>query len=122
MKKAGLIQKILVLLLVLVVPGFLYYLLTSQGKNRYKPLAFFGPKAISKTSHIVHGKAIPDTVYHTIGNFSLTDQNGKVVSEKTFDGKIFIASFFYTNCPTVCNITNEGISELTETYAKNKLV
>jgi protein SCO1 len=122
MKKAGLIKKILVLLLVLVVPGFLYYLLTSQGKNRYKPLAFFGPKIIAKTSHTNHGKVIADTIYHAIGDFKLTDQNGKSISEKTFDGKIFIANFFYTNCPTVCSTMNENISELAQTYAKNKMV
>jgi len=122
MEKAGIVKKILVLLLVLVVPGFLYYLLTSQGKNRYKPLPFFGPKVLAKTSHTFHGKVIPDTIYHAIGDFKLTDQYGNPVSEKTFDGKIFIADFFYTNCPNVCNTMNENISELAQTYAKNKMV
>jgi protein SCO1 len=122
MEKAGIVKKILVLLLVLVVPGFLYYLLTSQGKNRYIPLPFFGPKIIAKTSHTVRGKVIPDTIYHSIGEFKLTDQNGKPVSEKTFDGKIFIVDFFYTGCPTVCNVMNENIDTLARTYATNKMV
>jgi protein SCO1/2 len=122
MKKAGLMKKILVLLIVLVVPGFLYYLLTSQGKNRYRPLSFFGPKIIAKTSHTFHGKIIPDTIYHSIGDFKLTDQNGKTISDKTFENKIFIADFFFSNCPTVCNTVNENISELAQTYAKNRMV
>ena len=38
MSKAGPFKKIIILVLVLIVPGFLYYLLTAEGKNRYKPL------------------------------------------------------------------------------------
>ncbi len=112
MKKAGLLKKISVLVLVLLVPGFLYYLLTAEGKNRYKPLPVFGPKQLAKTTHIVKGKVIPDTIFHTLTDFKLTDQNGNPVSLKTFDHKIFIASFFYTHCPSVCSLVNNNISQL----------
>jgi len=122
MKKAGVLKKILILVLVLAVPGFLYYLLTSQGKNRYKPLPVFGPKILTKTAHHTKGKLIPDTIFHTIGDFKLTDQNGSIVSPKTFDNKIFVVNFFYSGCPTVCNLVNENISQLAQTYAKNKMV
>jgi protein SCO1/2 len=122
MKKAGIFKKILILVLVLVLPGFLYYLLTSQGKNRYKPLPIFGPKQATKTTHKVGHKDVPDTLYHTIGDFNLTDQDGKEVSLKSFDDKIFIVDFFYTNCPSVCALVNNNISRLDSTYAKNKMV
>jgi protein SCO1/2 len=112
MKKAGLLKKISVLVLVLLVPGFLYYLLTAEGKNRYKPLPMFGPKQLAKTTQIVKGKVIPDTIFHTLPDFKLTDQNGNPVSLKTFDHKIFIASFFYTHCPSVCSLVNNNISQL----------
>lgn len=122
MKKAGILKKIIILVLVLVVPGFLYYLLTSEGKNRYKPLPIFGPKPLSGTFHTAKGKKIPDTLYHTLGDFNLTDQNGKPVSFKTFAGKIFVADFFYTNCPSVCKVMNDNVGQLVETYTKNKMV
>jgi protein SCO1/2 len=116
------LKKIAILVLVLLVPGFLYYLLTAEGKNRYKPLAVYGPKIPAKTTHRVKGKDIPDTLYHTIGDFSLTDQDGKPVSLKTFDNKIFIANFFYTRCPTVCKLMDDNVCQLATTYSKNKLV
>ncbi len=122
MKKAGILKKISILVIVLALPGFLYYLLTSQGKNRYKPLPVFGPKQVAKTFHKVKGKNIPDTIYHTIPDFSLTDQNGNPVSLKTLDGKIFIAGFFYTGCPTVCGLMNKNVSYLDSAYAKNKML
>ena len=122
MKKAGLLKKILILVLVLAVPGFLYYLLVAEGKNRYHPLPVFGPKALAKTTHRVKGKDVPDTLYHTLPDFNLADQNGNLVSLKTFDKKIFIAGFFYTHCPGVCGLMNTNISQLVSNYAKNKMV
>jgi len=122
MKKAGVLKKISILVLVLMVPGFLYYLLTAEGKNRYKPLPIFGPKQLSNTFHLVKGKRIPDTLYHIISDFKLTDQNGNFVSLKTFENKIFVAGFFYTRCPTVCKVINSYVSQLDSAYVKNKRV
>jgi protein SCO1 len=122
MKKAGILKKIVILVLVLVVPGFLYYLLTAEGKNRYKPLSVFGPKSLAKTTHKVNGKDIPDTIYHTLLDFKLIDQNGKTVSLKTFDNQIFVVDFFYTHCQGACSVANGYISLLDSNYAKNKMI
>jgi protein SCO1 len=122
MSKLSLIKKILILVLILALPGFLYYLLTVKGKNRYHPLPKFGPKVVSKTTHRVKGKDIPDTIYHTLGDFHLIDQDAKPVSLKSFDGRIFVANFFYTHCPTVCNTMNANMDSLAQAWAKNKMV
>ena len=122
MGKLSLIKKILILVLILALPGFLYYLLTVKGKNRYHSLPKYGPKEIAKTTHRVKGKDIPDTIYHTLGDFRLTDQDGNSVTPATFDGKIFIASFFYTHCPTVCSAMNANMDSLAQAWAKNKMV
>jgi len=122
MKKAGLLKKISILVLVLIVPGFLYYLLTAEGKNRYKPLPIFGPKVLAKTTHHVHGKDIPDTVYHSIKDFKLTDQNGNPASLESFDKKIVVVNFFYTQCPTVCKQMNSNVNLLASAYDKNKML
>lgn len=120
--KAALWKKITVLVLILAVPGFLYYLLTAKGKNRYKPLAIYGPKAVAKTGHKFHGNFIPDTIYHQLPSFTLTGLDGKPVSEAAFKGKIFVAGFFYTHCPSVCTTINRNMSYLVDTYRKNKMV
>src|SRR6201992_573038 len=110
--KFSLAKKIIILALILALPGFLYYLLTAEGKNRYKPLPIYGPKTLSGTYHKVHGKEIPDTLYHTVEDFNLTDANSKPVSFKTFDKQIMLVNFFYTGCPTTCNQANAGIDGL----------
>jgi protein SCO1 len=122
MKKAGILKKISILVIVLALPGFLYYLLVADGKNRYKPLPVFGPKSLAKTSHTVNGKSIRDTVYHTLPGFNLTDQDGKPVSLKTFDNRIFVVNFFYTHCPGVCSTMNANMNQLATEYAGNKMI
>ena len=122
MGKLSLIKKILILVLILALPGFLYYLLTVKGKNRYHALAKFGPKGIAKTTHRVRGKDVPDTIYHKLNDFKLSDQDGNIVSLKIFDGKIFIANFFYTHCPNICTTMNANMDSLSRAWAKNKMV
>lgn len=112
----------MILVLILAVPGFLYYLLTSQGKNRYKPLPFYGPKPLSGTFHTLHGKQIPDTLFHTVADFNLVDQDGKPASLKTLDGQILVISFFYTHCGDACIKVNANMDSLAGYYIKNKLV
>lgn len=43
-----------------------------------------------------------DTVYHRIPAFELTRQDGKTITEKDLEGKIYVADFFFTSCQTIC--------------------
>ncbi len=43
-----------------------------------------------------------DTLYHAIGNYQLVNQDGKQVTPETFEGKLYVADFFFTSCPTIC--------------------
>ena len=88
------IKKILILVTILAVPGFLYYLLKECGKNRYKPLAIYGPKVVAKTTHSLRGTAIPDTIYHTISDFKLLNQLGDTVSFDNYKGKIILMTAY----------------------------
>ena len=48
------------------------------------------------------GKLAEDTVWHKLKNFNLLNQEGRRVSMDDLRGKIVIADFFFTNCPTIC--------------------
>ncbi|MEO9482215.1 MAG: SCO family protein [Ekhidna sp.] len=43
-----------------------------------------------------------DTIYHTIQDFQLVDQDSSIVTNETFGDKIYVADFFFTSCPTIC--------------------
>lgn len=57
----------------------------------------------------VDGKTVTDTIYHTIPAFSFTNQYGETVTEKDLDGKIYIADFFFTSCPTICPVMKKNM-------------
>jgi protein SCO1/2 len=122
MNKFRLLKKIIILGLILALPGFLYYLLTSKGKNRYKPLPIYGPKQVAKTGHKFHGQFIPDTVFHKLDDFKLIDQYGKPVSLSSFDKKIVVFSFFYTNGGEQSSKINNAVDTLADIYSRNKMV
>ena len=43
-----------------------------------------------------------DTTLSKIRPFSFTDQDSDIVTNKTFDGKIYVADFIFLSCPTIC--------------------
>ncbi|WP_342329645.1 SCO family protein [Pedobacter sp. FW305-3-2-15-E-R2A2] len=121
--KSSQIKKILILVTILAVPGFLYYLLQDKGKNRYKPLPFFGPKEVAKTFHSVRGKKIPDTIYHLVPDFKLVNQQADTVNWKSYEGKILVLNLFYTTGNTYAvNFANKAMKAFEATYAHNKTV
>ncbi|WP_282055564.1 SCO family protein [Maribacter luteus] len=52
--------------------------------------------------------------YHTVADFSLTNQNGKTITQKDYEGKIYIADFFFTTCPTICPIMTKNMAGIQE--------
>jgi len=121
--KSTSIKKILILVTILAVPGFLYYMLQEKGKNRYKPLHIFGPKEVAATFHSVRGKQIPDTNYHEVQNFKLVNQAGDSVSFESYKTKILIINLFYTQGNNYAvNFANKAMHAFDFTYQKNKAV
>ena len=47
--------------------------------------------------------------YHKIANFSLTNQNGNRISQRDYQGKIYVADFFFTTCPSICPIMTNNM-------------
>lgn len=44
--------------------------------------------------------------------FQLTERSGELFDSKTLDGKVWVASFFFARCPTICVQQNERIKNL----------
>ena len=49
---------------------------------------------------------------HTVTNFSLINQNGDTITQETYKGKIYVADFFFTRCPTICPIITNNMVKL----------
>ncbi|RZL01533.1 MAG: SCO family protein [Pedobacter sp.] len=119
---SSLLKKILILATILSVPGFLYYLLQDQGKNRYRNLSYFGPKKLSGTFHSIRGKQIADTAFHKVEGVVLTDQNGQTFDIDKINDKVFIVNLFYTRSGFATRTANTVVEKLSKSYQKNKRI
>ena len=53
---------------------------------------------------------------HRIGNFDLIDQWGNRADSSLLQGKIYVADFFFTTCPTICIDMGANFQRIQETY------
>lgn len=54
--------------------------------------------------------------YHKIAPFSLINQNGDTITQADYTGKIYVADFFFTTCPTICPIMTTNMARLQEEF------
>lgn len=54
-----------------------------------------------------------DTTFPKIKDFSFIDQDSTIVTNQTFENKIYVADFIFLSCPTICPKMN---SELNRVY------
>lgn len=54
--------------------------------------------------------------YHKIAPFSLLNQNGDTITQKDYEGKIYVADFFFTTCPTICPTMTENMMLVQEEF------
>lgn len=60
--------------------------------------------------------------YHTIGNFSFINQNGKTITEKEYEGKIYVADFFFTTCGSICPKMTSNMEDIQKAFLNNPKV
>lgn len=104
----------IVLLLLSAVIIYLFYNALQPKKILpvYQP-ADFNPELVDST--LVHVKK-----YHTIADFSLTNQNGETITQDYYRDKIYVADFFFTTCPTICPIMTDNMVYLQSKIANDK--
>ena len=96
-----------VLIAVLVLPALLYlFFVYGQNEVFFQTLKYVGPKTVVTTDAGV------DTVYYEIPEFDLQGTNGGAVNNETMDSTIYVLSFFFATCPTICPAMNFHLNEV----------
>ena len=44
-----------------------------------------------------------------VPDFELTDHHGNKISNKSFEGKVYVVEFFFASCPTICPKMNQNM-------------
>ncbi len=79
-----------------------------------KTLPIYGNRSpVTKT---VNGQTVTDTVYATIPPFKFVNQDGDSTGSKNLDGKIYVADFFFTSCPSICPIMQRNMLAVYNAY------
>ena len=84
---------ITILFLLLIFPSLVYFYVT-RGYNNFINLEIVGGES------------------HKIDNFSLVNQNNQIVNNDSLRGNIYVANFFFTNCPNICPVMTKNMSYL----------
>ena len=59
---------------------------------------------------------------HFISNFSFVNQNGKTITQKDYEGKIYVADFFFTTCGSICPKMTTNLAEVQKAFINNPKV
>lgn len=60
--------------------------------------------------------------HHKIADFSFTNQNGKTITQKDYEGKIYVADFFFTTCGSICPKMTANMAEIQKQILNNPKV
>ena len=86
--------------------------ITNEKTSRVEELPYYSEASF--TPNWLEAKSID--IFHKIPSFSLTNQDGETVTEKTFDNKIYVTDFFFTTCSGICPKMTANMSVLQEAF------
>lgn len=103
-------------LAIIVVPLILFFVLNT-GKQNYEKLPILGERIPPD------GVEVKDTIYYTVPDFKVTNQNRQTITQDNFKGGIYIANFFFATCKDICPAMNRRVlqiyNEMQDLAAKN---
>ncbi|MBG6186883.1 SCO family protein [Flavobacterium sp. CAN_S2] len=85
-----------------------------------KTLPIFNPADVNP--ELVDSTVQYKSKYHTIADFSFINQNGKTITQKDYEGKIYVADFFFTTCGSICPKMTTNLSDIQKAFANNPKV
>jgi protein SCO1/2 len=100
-----------VLIAMLVLPVFVYLIFVYGLKD-----VFFETLPYVKVEVLEEGRPTGDSTAYIVPAFAFTDQNGDRVTQENLRGNIYVASFFFASCPTVCPAMNFHLQQIADRF------
>jgi protein SCO1 len=98
------------LMLAILLPLVCYFIVKRSSESAiHMPRHYIADSVITT---VRKGKQVSDTVWHRLPEISLTNQLGQTVSWKDMHGKVIVADFFFTHCPTICPALTRSMRRL----------
>jgi len=110
---------------VLGVAGLLMVFVLSSCDNHKKSEAKNTFPILGRKEYVerkIDGEVVTDTVEHTVPDFRLMNQDSMWITPQSFEGKVYVADFFFTSCPTICPTMKKEMLRVYEAYKDNNEV
>ena len=91
---------------------------SSPSQRRFRLLLPFGVAlvaallAVAWSFHVRNGGQASLGSFGAVPPFSLTERNGKTITNHDLDGKIWVADFIFTTCPGPCPLISASMARL----------
>lgn len=93
-----------------VVPIACYFFVKGYSETHiFMPRHFLSD---SVNTYTKGGKEYSDTIWHKVPSFPLKNQQNADVSLDQLKGKVIVADFFFTHCPTICPALTSNMKRL----------
>lgn len=93
-------QKLLKNSFILLTAAFILGCTEKEENGQERILPILGNRDVEYK--MVDGVEVADTIYPTVPLFSYINQDSVRVRTSDFKGKVFVADFFFSNCPSIC--------------------
>jgi protein SCO1/2 len=103
-------KALIAVLLAVMVPVFSYMWVKQASDHAIDMPGRYYYDSVS--SVVRDGKTITDTMWHSVSDFKFQNQLGKTVSLADLPGKVIVADFFFTRCPSFCPRLTANIRKL----------
>ncbi|MBS7255268.1 SCO family protein [Flavobacterium branchiicola] len=106
----------IVLIVFSVVTISLFY----SALKPQKTLPIYNPADVNP--ELVDSTVQYKSKYHTIADFSFVNQNGDTITQKNYEGKIYVADFFFTTCGSICPKMSTNLVDVQKAVLNNPKV
>ncbi|MES2747786.1 MAG: SCO family protein [Bacteroidota bacterium] len=80
-------------------------------------ILIFGIYAVPKIIDRLSGNDLVEI--GPVPKFELTNQNNKKISNKDYEGKVYVLEFFFSTCPSICPIMNRNMVSIQNEFFGN---
>ncbi|MEI2740755.1 MAG: SCO family protein [Chitinophagaceae bacterium] len=107
-------------MLAMLLPLTAYFIVKRKSETAVTMPRHYLPDTVLSITK--KGKRVNDTAWHKLNDFSLRNQEGHPASWDSLKGKIIIADFFFTHCPTICPGLTRNMKRMAESIHNGQRV
>lgn len=103
----------LAVIFIIGLPVAYYYV-----KPKDKPLPVINPVDVNDS--LVANDLLRKGYGHKIGDFAFLNQDSVVMTSKDFEGKVWVAEYFFTTCGSICPKMNKQMQRVQSAFSGDK--